>query len=209
AARAAAFNGVPFVEIRAITDGADATAVEDFRANLAVAMPNLAVVLAAWAGEPTDRVEIALESARQHDGMRLIEALDAYQSALDPAESNHLLDVEALTSPGIRFFVARRDGEALGCGALRIDDTGYGEVKRMYVAPSARGLHLGRRLLQVLEGEARREGLEYLRLETGIHQAAALGLYRSDGFVERGPFGKYKLDPLSVFMEKQLRESHA
>ena len=149
-------------------------------------------------------VTIALESPRQDDVARLIEALDAYHSALYPAESNHLLDVGRLAAPDVRFFVARRAGEALGCGALRIDDAGYGEVKRMFVLPEARGLRLGRRILRCLEDEARREGLRCLRLETGIHQAAALALYRAAGYVERAPFGEYQPDPLSIFMEKAL-----
>lgn len=149
-------------------------------------------------------IAIALESPRQPDVIRLIAELDAYQAALYPAESNHLLSVDALTAPGVQVFVARREGEALGCGALRIDADGYGEVKRMFVLPRARGLSLGRRLLERIEAEARREGLACLRLETGIHQPEALGLYRAAGFVERGPFGDYAPDPLSVFMEKSL-----
>jgi putative acetyltransferase len=151
-------------------------------------------------------VAIALESPRRTDVMRLIEELDAYQTSLYPAESNHLLDVDALASPSVRFFVARRDGEALACGALRIDGAGYGEIKRMYVSPSARGAQIGRRILRVLEEEARREGLGCLRLETGIHQAAAIALYRAEGYAERGPFGEYTPDPLSLFLEKKLGE---
>jgi putative acetyltransferase len=147
---------------------------------------------------------LAIESPRQPDVERLLEALDAYQGALYPAESNHFLDVEALAAPGIRFFVARRDGRAVGCGALRIDAAGYGELKRMFVSPEARGLKLGRRILDRIEEEARREGLAWLRLETGIHQPEALGLYRSAGYAEREAFGEYKPDPLSVFMEKSL-----
>lgn len=149
-------------------------------------------------------ITVQLESPRQLDVARLLEALDAYQSALYPPESNHFLDVEALATPGVRFFVARRAGEALGCAALRIDPAGYGELKRMYVTPAARGMNLGRRLLHRIEAEARRQGLEYLRLETGIHQPEALGLYRASGYRESEPFGDYTPDPLSVFMEKRL-----
>jgi putative acetyltransferase len=147
---------------------------------------------------------VQIESPRQADVGRLLEALDAYQSALYPPESNHFLDVEGLAGPDVRFFVARRDGQALGCGALRIDAAGYGELKRMFVSPEARGLKLGRLILDRIEEEARRAGLGCLRLETGIHQPAALGLYRSAGYVERDAFGEYRSDPLSVFMEKSL-----
>jgi putative acetyltransferase len=149
-------------------------------------------------------VTIAPESPRQADVARLIEELDAYQTALYPAESNHLVAIEALAAPDMRFFVARRAGEALGCGALRVDPSGYGEVKRMFVRPAARGLKLGARILARLEAAARQEGLGCLRLETGVHQKAALGLYRAAGFREREPFGEYGPDPLSVFMEKPL-----
>ncbi|HSB41569.1 MAG TPA: GNAT family N-acetyltransferase [Methylomirabilota bacterium] len=147
---------------------------------------------------------LRIESPRQADVERLLEALDAYQSALYPPESNHFLDVDALAAANVRFFVARREGRALGCGALRIDTAGYGELKRMFVSPEARGYKLGRRILDRIEEEARREGLACLRLETGIRQPEALGLYRSAGYVEREAFGEYRPDSLSVFMEKSL-----
>lgn len=149
-------------------------------------------------------IAVGIESPRQAEVMRLIEALDVYQSGLYPPASNHFLDVEALAGPSVRFFVARRNGRALGCAALRIDPARWGELKRMFVAPEARGLGLGRRLLDRIEEEARREGLGCVRLETGIDQPEALGLYRAAGYVEREAFGDYDPDPLSVFMEKSL-----
>jgi len=149
-------------------------------------------------------VTVRRESPRTPEVFRLIEALDAYLSALYPPESNHFLDVEALAAPQMRFFVARDGAEALGCGALRVHPEGYGEVKRMFVHAKARGLKVGKRILAEVEAQARQEGLSCLRLETGIHQAEALGLYRAVGFVDRGPFGEYGPDPLSIFMEKPL-----
>jgi putative acetyltransferase len=150
-----------------------------------------------------DGVTIAREVPRQADVIALIDALDAYQTALYPAESNHFLDLAALEAPDIRFFVARRNGAAIGCGALRVM-ADYGEIKRMFVRPEARGLKIGRRILDVLETTARRERLACLHLETGIYQPEAIGLYRVAGFVERGPYGGYAPDPLSLFMEKRL-----
>lgn len=147
-------------------------------------------------------VTIAQESPRQDEVVRLIEELDAYLGELYPAESNHLLDIDTLAAPDIRFFVARRSGAVVGCGAMRVDAEGYGEVKRMYVHPTSRGGQIGRRLLERIEDQARTENLSALRLETGVHQAEALNLYRKLGFKERGPFGSYGPDPLSVFMEK-------
>jgi len=77
-------------------------------------------------------------------------------------------------------------------------------VKRMFVHPAARGQKLGRAILERIEEEASREGLARMRLETGIHQAAALALYRRAGYAERGPFGEYASDPLSHFFEKAI-----
>src|SRR5712691_5382574 len=144
------------------------------------------------------------EDPQQDDVMRMLSALDKYLQSLYPPESNHILDIAALCAPDIRFWVARREGVAHGCGALRIDAAGYGEVKRMYVAPEARGQGLGRAILARIEDQAAREGLALLRLETGIHQAAAIALYRASGYVDCGPFGEYQPDPLSRFMEKRL-----
>jgi putative acetyltransferase len=149
-------------------------------------------------------VTVRLESPYEEGVARLVKELDTYQTSLYPAESNHLLDIGSLANSSVRFFVARSDGEALGCGALRIDESGYGEVKRMFVLPHARRLKVGKQILQCIEQQAHREGVPCLRLETGIHQPEALALYRSAGFVERDPFGDYRSDPLSVFMEKVL-----
>lgn len=74
----------------------------------------------------------------------------------------------------------------------------------MYVSPAARGEGLGRAILARIESEAQREGLRVMRLETGNRQNEALGLYRSAGYVDCGPFGEYQPDPLSHFMEKRL-----
>jgi len=149
-------------------------------------------------------VTIQLESPRGNGVNELIRALDSYLSALYPPASNHFLDLEQLSQPAIRFFVARRAGAPLACGALRIDAEGYGEVKRMYVAPAARGEGLGRAILARIEEEARRQGLRLMRLETGIHQAEAIALYRRSGYADCPPFGEYRTDPLSRFMEKRL-----
>ena len=147
---------------------------------------------------------IAREDPRQADVTHLVKALDAMFAALYPAESNHLLDIETLAKPDIRFFVLREKGEALGCGALWLHGA-YGEVKRVYVKPQARGRKLGHVIVKRLEEEARVLGLKLLRLETGIKQPEALGLFAACGFVKCGAFGDYpKDDPNSVFMEKRI-----
>ena len=133
----------------------------------------------------------------------LIDGLDAYQQVLYPAASNHLLDIETLRLPQMRFFVATVDGVARGCGGCWLHDR-YAEIKRVYVDPKARGMGLAKKMMAHIENEARMAGMQLARLETGIHQPEALGLYRALGYVVRGPFGDYVEDPNSVFMEKPL-----
>jgi putative acetyltransferase len=104
----------------------------------------------------------------------------------------------------VRFFVVRRDGEALGCGALWLH-ADYGEVKRVYVRPSARGHKLGHLIMRKIEDEARALNLPLLRLETGIRQAEALNLFAATGFAICSAFGDYPADDAnSVFMEKRI-----
>jgi putative acetyltransferase len=151
-------------------------------------------------------IQIDIESPAQTEVARLLEASDAYMASLYPAESNHLLDIASLQRPEVKFLVARVDGRALGCGAVVSSGEGWAEIKRMFVSPSARGLKLGRRLLERIEALASENGERLLRLETGAKQPEALALYRSAGFVEIGPFGSYRPDPLSLFMEKVVAD---
>ncbi|MDW9551521.1 GNAT family N-acetyltransferase [Sinorhizobium meliloti] len=151
-------------------------------------------------------VTIAEESPRQPAVIRLLELSDAYAASLYPAESNHLVDLSQLEQPTVSFFVAHRDGEVVGCCGLVEAGDGTAEIKRMFVDPEARGLKLGKLLLSVLEAKAAKLGLTAIRLETGIYQPEAIGLYKASGYVECAPFGSYLPDPLSLFMEKPVRQ---
>jgi putative acetyltransferase len=152
-----------------------------------------------------DDVTIAIEPPDQLEIVVILGQLDEYLMSLYRPESNHILDVAALQAPSIRFFVARRQAAAVGCGALRLEADGFGEVKRMFVSPSARGLGVGRKLLAAIEDEGRRRGMHTLRLETGIYQPEALGLYVSAGYRETDPFGDYPAgDAVSRFFAKRL-----
>ena len=138
--------------------------------------------------------------------MELIAASDAYYDGLYPAESNHLEAADDLRKPSVLFVGAWIDDilAATGAAKLMSDDSEYAEIKRVYVLDRYRGLGLSNRLMQHLESELEGRGVELIRLETGVRQPEALGLYRKLGYVERGPFGAYQPDPLSVFMEKRL-----
>lgn len=97
------------------------------------------------------------------------------------------------------------DGEPVGCGGVCVEDgAGPAEVRRMYVVPVARGLGISRRILSALEQEARELGRERLRLETGIDQPEAIGLYESSGFERIPNFGPYVGEARSVCFEKLL-----
>jgi GNAT superfamily N-acetyltransferase len=105
-------------------------------------------------------------------------------------------------------LVARSDdGEALGCGALRVLAAGAAEVKRMYVAPAARGRGVATALLAELEDAARQRGWTTLRLETGPRQPEAIGLYSRAGYRPIAAFGAY-VDAAdaeeSLFFERTL-----
>lgn len=152
-------------------------------------------------------VEIVIQKADPREGpvRQLIEELDAYMERLYPSESNYGLDFESLAQPEVRFFSVTVDGEVLGCGGFWIHDD-YAEVKRVYIHPKSRGLGLGRKIMAHIEAEMLREGRNLSRLETGISQPEALGLYRALGYQDCPAFGDYPSDdPFSIFMEKRLR----
>jgi putative acetyltransferase len=151
---------------------------------------------------------VKLEDPAQPDIVRLLQDGEDHSASLYPPESNHHLPLGALRAPYVRFLVARdEDGRAIGTGALALFGSGdecWAELKRMWVVPEARGQGLSRTILDELEVRARREGAHWLKLETGIENHAALALYERSGFARCGPFGDYRPDPLSVFMEKRL-----
>ena len=138
----------------------------------------------------------------------LIAASDAYYVDLYPAESTHLESSDDLKKPNVLFVGCRIDGELVASGAAKImhNDGNYAEIKRVFVLEQHRGKGLSNRVMRFLEDELQQRGVSLFRLETGVKQPEALGLYRKLGYLERGPFGSYRVDPLSVFMEKQVNE---
>ena len=122
---------------------------------------------------------------------------------LYPAESNHLLDVEELPQPGNHFLGAFIQERAAGCVAL-IAKSSYAEIKQLFLMESYRRAKIGLRLMQEVESLASRNHIRLLRLETGVSRPASNSLYESLGYQHIGPFGEYKADPLSIFMEKSL-----
>ncbi len=151
----------------------------------------------------TDLV-VAEERPDQGEAIELLRQSDEFSIVLYPPEHRHQVDVSGLLADNVRFFVARRAGRALGCMALVRTGAGKGELKRCFVTQEARGQGVGLALLTAAEAAAREEKMRAIQLETGIRNQAALRLYRGSGYHDRGPFGGYADDGVSVFLEKTL-----
>ena len=138
------------------------------------------------------------------DATALIAELEAYLEPLYPRESRHGYSVEKLIAEGVAFFLIRDGGAPVGCGGIQLMGADYGEIKRMYVRPEFRGMGFAKMMLNHLADHARSQEVGTLRLETGIHQHAAIALYEQTGFEQIPPFGEYRDDPLSRFYEKRI-----
>lgn len=107
-----------------------------------------------------------------------------------------------MVRPRGAFILAMSDGLPIGCVGLKGTDKGYAEVKRLWVAPSARGLGLARRLMEITEDTARDLAITTLRLDTNRALPEAIAMYRKSGWTE---IGRFNDDPYpDVFFEKRL-----
>jgi putative acetyltransferase len=155
----------------------------------------------------TDAITITRAGLTDDVSRALITELNAELSGMYPEPgANHFgLDPDEVAPGRGAFLVVYLDGTPVGCGAVRRLDDETGELKRMYVAPAARGTGLGRRLVDALEAEARALGMRRLVLETGTRQHAALALYGATGFAPIPLYGEYLQSPdTSVCLGKEL-----
>jgi GNAT superfamily N-acetyltransferase len=106
-------------------------------------------------------------------------------------------------APPAGMLLVGYDGERpVACGAVRVIDPGVAEIKRMYVAPQARGRGLGRTLLLALERAAVELGCDVARLDTAGTLTEAVGLYGGAGYV---PIDDYNGNPhATVWMQRRL-----
>jgi GNAT superfamily N-acetyltransferase len=148
--------------------------------------------------EPFDSADVQALASAQQEEMR---GRYAGEADIGPAREAHMFE------PPDGVFVVARDeaGRAVGCGGVCRFDGSRGELKRMYVAPEARGRGHGRRVLEELEAAARGFGYRALVLETGNLNHEALGLYVSAGFAPIPCYGIYATRELSRCFEKPLR----
>jgi putative acetyltransferase len=123
--------------------------------------------------------------------------------------SAHALDLTGLQSPDVSFWTIWDDETLLGVGALKRLSADHGEVKSMYTVQSLRRRGTGSAMLRHIIATARASGMSRLSLETGSwdYFRPARAFYSRHGFVECPPFADYLLDPNSVFMSLDLRES--
>lgn len=151
-------------------------------------------------------VVLAAERPDTPDAMRLIDELQTHLESFYPPESRHGFSVDRLIAESVAFFVLRADGHPAGCGGIKLVGREYGELKRMFVRPEFRGAGFGTMLVDHLAAHARANRVRLLRLETGVHQKAAIRLYERLGFYRIPPFGSYTNDPLSICYEKPLAD---
>lgn len=169
---------------------------------------------------PSTLIDVDSSDPSEPTVAALLQQAEAYAYGLYPPQSVHMLPVNELTKPHVRFLVARDPDtrEALGCCAVVLQDAACAEIKRMFVqAPSsmraalrsgdaktARRRGIGAALMQSAEDVARSAQVQTLRFETGPEQPHAIALGHRFGYQLRGPYGDYPEDPNSVFMEKRL-----
>ena len=117
-------------------------------------------------------------------------------------ELDHLADEYG--PPAGAFLLAREAEQPLGCVGLRRFADNVGEIKRLYVAPAARGRGLGRRLAEAIITEAPPLGYTRLVLDTLPHMKDAQALYASLGFVPTTPY-RFNPVPGTAFLELKIR----
>lgn len=150
----------------------------------------------------TPTLTVGVETPLQDDIAALLRQSDDVAARLYPGEYRRPITPDVLAKPGIRVVVAREGKSLLGICALLEGDDGTIELKRMIVDVEARGRGVGRLLLHGAETEAKRLGVYAIRLEVGTRDIEAQSLYRTAGFVERGPFPPYQSTPICLFLEK-------
>lgn len=148
---------------------------------------------------------IAIREAQPHEVADLLEQSTNLLATLYPAEANHLVSAEELSAPGSQLLGAFLGNLAVGMVGLRtLPDSGYAEIKRLFVSDVHRGAGIATALMAELETIASTLGVPVIRLETGVNQPESLSLYSRLGYDRRGAFGSYREDDYSVFMEKHL-----
>jgi len=171
------------------------------RERLVAAMAEVHHLLRA-AGVVIERVDPASPAARWCWAQYFAELDRRFPGGFDPGSSLHVEDGDFVPPRGV-FLVASIDGETVAGGSVKLSAPKIGWLKRMWVADAARGLGIGRRLLQALEREARALGATKIRLDTNKALQEAIAMYRSAGYREVPAFNDERY--ATHWFEKVLR----
>lgn len=147
--------------------------------------------------EPEDSVD-----ARRCVAAYFNELAERFEGGFDPGTGGYAGRPSSAPLPGV-FLLARLDGRAIGCGALKAFDASSGEIKRMWVAPEARGMGVARRLLEALEHAAAQAGFERILLDTNRSLGEAQAMYRKSGYAETRPYNDNSY--ADFWFEKRIR----
>jgi DNA-binding MarR family transcriptional regulator/GNAT superfamily N-acetyltransferase len=165
-----------------LADGLLAPLPETQRQRLVAAMAEVERLMCA-AAVSVEVADAASAESRSCIDAYLAELVERFESGFD-ATRGPSAEPQELVPPSGLFLLARLDGQALGCAALKRIAAGVGEIKRMWVSPSARGLGIAQRLLDALEHHAGTMGMTTLRLDTNRTLTEARALYARNGYRE-------------------------
>ena len=126
--------------------------------------------------------------------------------SVSPAGSTHVLDIDGLKDPSIRFWSLWENSKLIGCGALKFLEKNHGEFKSIRVADEFRKKGSGERVINHLIEEAKKLKISKLSIETGSGEffKPARKLFKKCGFKDCKPFAHYKEDPNSCYMNLPL-----
>ena len=127
--------------------------------------------------------------------------------SVSPAGSTHVLDIDGLKDPSIKFWSLWENNKLIGCGALKFLEKNHGEFKSIRVADEFRKKGIGERIIEHLIEEAKKLEISKLSIETGAGEffLPARKLFAKFGFESCIPFAHYKEDPNSCYFTKNLK----
>ena len=153
----------------------------------------------------TRETELVFTDGQDERFIALCEELDEALNTLVGGETQRAQYIQYNTLESIHNVVLLLEaGQAVACGGYKEYEPGTAEIKRVFVKPECRGRGYGRAVMAALEARAKSQGYNRLLLETGNVLAAAIGLYKTIGFVRIENYAQYRCMPLSVCMEKRL-----
>ena len=126
--------------------------------------------------------------------------------SVSPAGSTHVLDIDGLKDPSIKFWSLWENEKLMGCGALKFLNENHGEFKSIRVADQYRGKGYGKRIINHLIAEAKELKIKKISIETGSGEffKSARNLFKNFGFKKCEPFSHYKTDPNSCYMTLEI-----